>query len=155
MGEAGVRSWTWSPGLRLGKTGCPLLPWGPLQRLGHHHQFGGGGDGRTQAPSSWRGPPELPASVPSLVPSRRALGVLTVNGQAMPGWSCCPRKSNKVAVEALSFPQRLSAAFAQGLPRVPASRPEERAPGSFLSVSLGGPGPSPGSGGGESLTGGV
>ena len=47
-GETGMRSWTWSPRLRPGKTSCPLLPWDPLQRLGHHHQFGGLDSGALQ-----------------------------------------------------------------------------------------------------------
>ena len=48
-GETGMRSWTWSPRLRPRKTGCPLLPWDPLQRLGrHHHQIGGPDPGAVQ-----------------------------------------------------------------------------------------------------------
>lgn len=87
-GEAGVRSWTWSPRLRPGKTSCPLLPWDPLQRLGHHQPVWGAGPRR---PPGGGGPRSSQQAHPLWCPAVEPWGVLTVNGQAMPGWSCCPR----------------------------------------------------------------
>lgn len=115
-GEAGVRSWTESPAKArkdrlpppaLGspsKVGPPPPDWGTGPR---RRPVGGGPRSSQQVHPLW-------------CPAVEPWGVLTVNRQAMPGWSCCPRKSNKVAIESLPFPQSVSAAFAQGLLRVPA-----------------------------------
>lgn len=82
-------------------------------------------------PSGGGGPRSSQQAHPLWCPAVEPWGVLTVNGQAMPGWSCCPWKSNKVAIEALPFPQSLSAAFAQGLLRETGGRSARLLPFSF------------------------